>query len=88
MITSENYLEKSDSFRSRLYSPICRAYFFSFYYNIFGATDDGFRILVENYKSKELKVLGSIRGPLSKDKWYYASVELNNIKFDIIRVKK
>lgn len=91
MITSDKYQTEFGSLKSRIFSPVysqIRDLCCKFYYNIHGS--DGFYFYIEDYDYLNEKIKNKLLmvkfGPLEIDKWYEASVQLNNIPFEQFRV--
>ena len=95
MITSDKFRTKTESFKSRLISPVFtnmnrndeNILCLSFAYNIYTEFNDGFYIYLENYlNSNELHLLLTKRGPLLINKWYYEKIEIHNLNYTQYRV--
>ncbi|RMZ98070.1 hypothetical protein BpHYR1_045027 [Brachionus plicatilis] len=93
MITSDKFDSDIGSYRSRLYSPVFKLapsqdkFCLSFKYNILTASNDGFRVYVENYLfQSEYKLVFDKRGPLVEDRWYSTEVPVTNVTFKQIIV--
>lgn len=93
MIPSDKFDSDIDSFRSRLYSPVFKLqlnkdmFCFSFKYNIFTSSNDGFRVYVENYLIQtEFMIVFEKTGPLKEDRWYSAEISVKNISYEQIIV--
>jgi len=93
MITNDKFESAAGSFRSRRYSTVYSSSIESsqvcmqFRFNIYGDGDDGLRVYLENYLNPdETNLIHTERGPLPIDKWYTASVQLDQTAFLQFRV--
>ena len=93
MITSDKFETPYAAFRSRFISPV---YFkendtidlcLSLKYNIYGKSNDGFKMLIENYLEPYENIdLFQIRGPLIVNKWHSKYFQISGLNFSQFRV--
>lgn len=83
MITSDKFQNSLGEFRSRLYSPVFAVpaeldrFCFSFKFNIYSSSTDGFRVGLENYGNHaQTHILKIVLGPFGVDRWYSDAVEI------------
>jgi hypothetical protein len=95
MITNDKFNNDLDSFKSRLISNVFSSILLTnrdnlcltYVYNINSQSNDGFNIYFENYlNSNDIKLLTTKRGPLSIDKWYLNSIQVNISNYNQFRV--
>lgn len=93
MITSDKFENSLNSFRSRFISPVyfleagLSTFCVNFQYNIYGDSNDGFRLIIENYLNpNENSNLLVVIGPLNIDKWYQGLAQVSDLKYLQFRV--